>query len=253
MKKLICFIFCMFALTANFYVRPVYAQSEWAQVTHKGVYIYKTPVVNSNVKNIICVAENTYYVEIISNYNEILYKVDYNGISGWVEKDKVKKVKGVPENPYPNDIKLTTYEKNCYLRSTPTKEDNVLSVVPSNFNGLKFIGMTYGEQIGDFDDNIWYYVEYLGLTGYVYNAYISSINTIFPNTEKLTFTNDDFEDVVNPLSDGTTVIVIVALSLPTFIIIYLLYKTPKTKRLNKRKHEINDGSVVEISELDERL
>ncbi len=249
MKKLLITFFCFMAVcftssTSNIALANT---NTWAQVTFKGAYVYKTPEVNNSIKNIICVAENTYYVEILSSYNERLYKINYNGTSGYIEKDKVKRVNGTPETPYPNNIKLTTYNKNCYLRTTPTKEEsNIISIIPSNYNGLTFVGTTYGEQIGDFDDNIWYYVEYLGTKGYIYNEYVSSINTIFPNTEQLSFANTDYDVVINPLSDGTTTLVIVLLSLPTFAILFLLYK--KTK---PRKAKLTNQ--IEINEVDERL
>ncbi len=250
MKKFVYGIVC-FVIYLSICTNPISVafakDGTWAQVTFKGAYLYRTPEVNQAIKNIICVAENTYYVEILSSYNESLYKVNYNGTSGYIEKDKVKKVNGAPETPYPNNIKLTTYNKNCYLRETPTKENNTISIVPSNYSGLTFIGMTYGEQIGDFDDNIWYYVEYLGTKGYIYNEYISFINTIFPNAEQLSYTSDDYDSIINPLSDGETALTIVILSLPTFVIIFLLYRKPKPKKTIKQSQK------YDITEIDERL
>ena len=224
----------------------VYAENTYAQVVSRGTYVYKTPEINNNIKNIICVAENTYYVEILSQFNERFYKVNYNGTSGYMLIDEVKKVKGTPETPYPSNIKLTTYGKNCYLRSTPTKEDNTISIIPSNYNGLKFIGITYGEQLGDFDDNIWYLVEYLDVQGYIYNSYVSSINTIYPNTEQLSFLNNDFDVIANPLSNAQATTIIVCLSLPTLLIIYILYKKPKFKKSKTKKN-------IEVNEFEEML
>lgn len=248
MKKFIFFLISVLITNIPLGTKVnVCAESSYAQITTKGVYIYKTPQVNNHIKNIICVAEYTYYVEIVSKYNESFYKVNYNGVNGgYVLIDEVKKVKGIPENPYPSDIKLTTYDKNCYLRSTPSKEDNTISIIPSKYNGLKFIGMTYGEQIGDFDDNIWYLVEYLDIQGYIYNEYIASINTIYPNTEKLSYSNNDYDKIINPLSNNTAIIIIIGLSLPTLIIIYILYKKPKKIKIKKQNN-------ISFNEFDERL
>lgn len=236
MKKLMfCFICLIFINLNIYYDYCVFAEGNWAQVVTTGCYIYKTPEINNNIKNIICVAENTYYVEIISKYNETFYKVNYNGYNGgYILIDEVKKVVGIPTNPYPNDIKLTTYDRNCYLRTSPSKEDNIISIIPSNYSGLTFIGTTYGEQIGDFEDNIWYLVEYLGVQGYIYSSYVANINTIFPNAEKLSYQNNDFDTVINPLSNSTSIIIVICMSLPTLIIIYVLYRKPKKTKVKKQ-------------------
>ena len=245
MRKILFCLVCLIFINHNANYYRVFAEGSWAQVVTSGCYVYKTPEINNNIKNIICVAENTYYVEIVSKVNETFYKVNYNGyIGGYVLIDEVKKVNGSPVTPYPSDIRLTTYDKNCYLRSTPTKDDNVISIIPSNYNGLTFIGKTYGEQIGDFEDNIWYLVEYLGTIGYIYSSYVANINTIFPNTENLSYQNNDYDTIINPLSNTTAIIIIVALTLPTLIIIYILYRKPK---------KIKPKKSVTFYEQDERL
>lgn len=244
MKKLFCFVFLIVFCV---YLTPfTYCDEAYALVTNNHTYLYQTPEANKDIKNIICILENTYYVEILHIHNEDFYKVKYNGTTGYVNRREVKRVSGVPSTPYPTGVTMKTINNNIYLRSTPAKSNNTLSIIPANCSTLRFIGYTYGEQVDDFRENVWYYVEYLEVYGYVYGEYIESISQIPLNTQKLDFLNDDFEPVVNPLSSGKCALVVTILTLPTILILFLLYKKPKK---NKKYKE----HVVVIKEYDEKL
>lgn len=225
-----------------------YCDGTFARIIDDSTYLYKTASTDNSIKNIICAMENTYYVEILLTYDEDFYKVNYNGISGFVLRKNVKKVSGIPENPYPHDVDMLTINNNVYLRSTPEKTDtNNLTIIPSNTTKLKYIGKVYGEQVDDFRQNIWYFVEYEGIFGYIYGEYLKSVSSVHPNIEQLSYLNNsDFDDVINPLSDGTCAIIITLLLLPTLIIIFLIYKKP-TKRKEKFKEKI-----VVIKEYDDK-
>ena len=224
-----------------------YCDEGFARITKNHTYLYKTPKNDNDVKNIICIMENTYYVKILLTYDEDFYKVEYNGVSGYVLRKQIKKVNEKPENPFPENVSMLTINNNTYLRSTPERSNNNLLIIPANCSKLKYIGKAYGEQLDDFRDNLWYYVEYENICGYVYCEYIESISNIYPNTEKLTFVNNnDFDDIINPLSDETCTIIIVCLSLPILLIIFLLYKKPKA-----RKEKFKEKII--IKEYDEKL
>lgn len=95
-----------------------YCNGSYARIIDNRTYLYKTASSDNSIKNIICAMENTYYVEILLTYDEDFYKVNYNGVSGFVLRNQVKKVSGIPANPYPNNIKMMTINNNIYLRST---------------------------------------------------------------------------------------------------------------------------------------
>lgn len=247
MMKLIIFLFTFLSF---WYVPSITLCSEtnYARIIDNHTYLFKTPSDEKDIKNIICILENTYYVQILLTYDEDYYKVNYNGVNGFVLRNQVKKVEGIPNTPYPQNIQILTTNNNIYLRSTPEKNNNNTSIIPSNCTSLKYIGKAYGEQVDDFRENLWYYVEYQGLYGYVYSEYIVSISKIYPNIEELSFLNDnDFDEILNPLSDETSALIIALMLFPVLIIMYLLYKKPKSKR-EKFKEKL-----VVVKEYDEKL
>lgn len=229
-------------------VPVTYCEPNYARIIDTRTFLYKTANNDNNTKNIICIMENTYYVEILLTYDEDFYKVNYNGVSGYVLRNQVKKVSQTPTNPYPKDIKMLTINNNVYLRSTPEKTNNNLSIIPSNCANLRYIGKVYGEQLDDFRDNTWYFVEYQGVFGYIYSEYLKSVDQIVPNIEELSFLNDsDFDDIINPLSNSTCAIIIAILLAPIMLILFLLYKKP-----NKKKEKFKEKVVI-IKEYDDRL
>jgi len=246
MKK---FLFVLFAIIIVNNFPKTYCNGSYAKVIENNVCLYKNATDENSIKNIICILENTYYVQILLTYDEDFYKVNYNGVSGYVLRKSVKKVAEIPENPYPNNISIITVNNNIYLRNTPEKSNNNhLTIIPSNSTRLKYIGKVYGEQLDDFRQNIWYFVEYEGIQGYIYSEYISSISNIKPNIEQLSFLNtNDFDNIINPLSDNTCAIIIVSLLLPCLLILFLIYKKP-----NKKKEKFKEKIVI-IKEYDENL
>jgi hypothetical protein len=141
---------------------------------------------------------------------------------------------------------MLTVNNNIYLRSTPEKNNNNLSIIPPNCTNLKYIGKVYGEQLDDFRQNLWYFVEYQGVYGYVYGDYVKSVSNIYPNIEEISFLNNsDFDDIINPLSDTTSTLIVVGMLLPILLIMYLIYKKPKKAKFKEK--------TVIIKEYDEKL
>lgn len=245
MKNLI-WIFSILFVLSN--CPDTYCAGNYARIIDNRTYLYKTASTDEDIKNIICIMENTYYVEILLTYDENFYKVNYNGVSGFVLRKSVKKVDGIPDNPYPNNIEMLTINNNIYLRSTPEKTDNNnLTIIPANSANLRYIGKVYGEQVDDFRQNIWYMVEYEGKFGYVYGEYFKSVSKIFPNIEQLSYlNNNDFDDIINPLSDRNCALIILILLLPMLIMIFLIYKKPNIKR-NRFKEK-----VIIVKEYDDK-
>lgn len=224
-----------------------YASGTYARILDNNTYLFKTASTDESTKNIICIMENTYYVEIVLIYDEDFYKVNYNGASGYVLRNKVKKVSETPQNPYPTDIEMLTINNNIYLRSSPEKANNNLTIISANNARLRFVGKAYGEQLDDFRQNVWYFVEYDGIYGYVYGEYIKSITPVHPNIEQISYLNDnDFDDVINPLSDSECAFIIVLLLMPLLIFIFLIYKKPPNKKAYKEK-------VITVKEYDDKL
>lgn len=236
------FLICLIASLSPY--SNTNAETNWAKITTVGEYLYLTPKNDTSYENVVCMLESTYFVNILFETDNY-YRVNYNNATGYVKKNAVKRVSGEPQNPYPNNIKLTIYSKNCYLRATPTQNSlgNDIVLLPANTSGIQFIGRINGTRIEDFGDNTWYYVAYSGKLGYIFSGYISNSFTIYPNTEELAEASNS-DSVLNPLSNTSVAIIVVLLLLPMIVILYLMYHKPNKKVKHKVKTKILEDEML---------
>ena len=188
------------------------------------------------IDNIICIVEKTYFVEIISD-NDSYYRVKYNGVSGYVKKNDVRIITNTPNTPYPSGVNMTI-GNDCNLRLNPTTKsstNNVITTIFKNETNITFVGRIFAEETIDFGGTTWYYVEYSGNYGYIYNKYVSHISPIYANTEKVTYKSENLTHIENPITHTPSVIIIIILLLPCIIILLVLYLPRKTKVKNKTK------------------
>lgn len=226
-----CFAFCP--------TKSAYCDSkQYAQIISSGDFLYKYDVYDQSFNNTICLLEKTYYVEVVSQSSDKV-RVNYNGMAGYVKPSSIRLVKGTPTTPYPTDIRLQTYNKNCYLRTTPQLSENTISILPANCTNLTFLGRTIGENIEDFGQNTWYLVEYLNVKGYIYSSYVQNVSSIFPNGENLAYITDA-SGLINPLSNLECVVIVIALTAPTLVILYIIFHKPHNHK-TKRKIKIDYG------------
>ena len=248
-RKYIKIIIAIAMLLLSLYpLRIIMADSGYARIIRPMSYLYKTA--STEIKdNVLCYLEETYFVEITLDYDPTFYKVNYNGISGYVTKNSVTKIIGTPHTPYPTS-NITTIDTKCYLRSSPTtKEDNVVTVVPDKCKELEYIGKIYGEEAIDYQGSLWYYVSYFGVKGYIYSEYIYSISNIATNTE--TFDNIDSNLTKNPtpLKIAECGIIIAVLSVPAIIIVILMYRSPKPKKQSRKIPKSKSEKKIDYDEL----
>ncbi len=219
---------------------------QYARITSSNARLYKTATENNNISNVICYLEETYFVEVLLNFNIDFYKVSYNGEIGYALKSNLELVEGTPKTPFPIST-ITTTNSRCYLRSSPEVQPsnlNTLCVIPSNCNKIKYIGKAFGTEAVDYKGTTWYYVEYLETKGYIYNNYIANISSIYQNLENLQPLST-VKEIINPLSTPKCAIIIAIISAPCLFILILLYKKPAIKTpkliptLNKPNKPIN--------------
>lgn len=218
----------------------VTADTRYARIENS-TYLYRSTTLDDTISNIICIAEKTYFVEIISDYNTH-YRVNYNGINGYVKKNDVKEVSSTPSTPYPYNIVLTI-GNNCNMRSTPTTKsstNNILTTLYENEQNLEFIGRIYSEEAIDFGGSTWYYVKYNNMYGYIYNKYIKNITPIYENTENVTYLSTPVDRIENPIYHTPSLILIIILLIPCISILFILYKPkkPNNKKIKTRKSKI---------------
>lgn len=230
-------IIAMFICSLNFNNYQAFASTRYARVENV-CNIYSG---SSETSSVLCIAEKTYFVSITGEINN-MYKVNYNGISGYVTKNDVKEITSTPSTPYPQNIKLKI-GSNCNFRSSPTTktpENNIISTISAGETNIEFIGRIFADEAIDFGGNTWYYVKYLGEYGYVYNQYVQSITPIYENTESFTYLKDSKANIQNPVTHTPSLMLIVIMSVPLLFILLILYlprkfgkkaKKPKSKKI----------------------
>lgn len=243
--KLILIFMCTITLCATSFFSNSFSYasanvSGFAQIKQSNTYLYKIIDHNENVKNKWCLLEPTYFVQIISRYNDDYFKVSYNGITGFVKQSDVQLVNEKPRNPYPTNIHFDLTNTNCYLRNSPKIKDvvnNILDIIPASTKNLNYIGKTIGEEAIDFKGTVWYLIEYNNKLGYVYSAYTSNITPIYPNAEQVTSKNYNLFNTINPITNPMVAFMIILILIPCLFIIILLYKPRNARVKIKHKHK----------------
>lgn len=222
--------------------KEYYSMPEYAQII-ESTALYKDEKSLEN-SNIICLLEPTYFVQIISDFNDNLLLVSYHGINGYVQKKSIKFITGSPKIPYP--ILNLTCSNKCNLRSSPKSDSTTLIPIPTNAE-VKYIGKVYGDSIMDYNGETWYFIEYLGVRGYIYNGYISSLPVVLPNTETVSFFENYDYLSVNPLSNESCIIIISLITIPSIFILILLFKKPKP--IKKKQTIIRKNDKIDYDSL----
>lgn len=256
MKKYLVF-FATFLFVFSFHsVSITHADFEkeyFAKVQSNGVNFYASPTESSALFEI----PFSYFVKVkavVDNY----FKVTYMDLEGYVKKDKVDLMDGSPINPYANA------NFNLYLPFAlyeTASKDNALTNLDENMT-ICYYGKKVGQQL-KIGINDWYYsrvqVEGTTLHGYVYSDLVETPINIKTNNEVFSKVTEDIlfpsNSTFKGLSTGTKVILIVAISVPSILILYFLIKPSKIMEITKMKKKqkqpvrrIRHGDYFEFDE-----
>ncbi|MBO5910415.1 MAG: hypothetical protein J6Q15_02785, partial [Clostridia bacterium] len=135
----------------------------YAQVLQAGCYLYKTPSDNTNYNNVFFMLENTYFVQLLSEYDDQFYKAKYIDTIGYVKRSQVQCVKGTPKTPFLNTISFRVYNnvsRAMYDKPFINTNNPTLKVyLPLYCEDLIYYGKIYGESAIEERTNIWYYCK----------------------------------------------------------------------------------------------
>lgn len=239
---------------------PVFAsRTYYAQISKDSqVFLYSLPTKLKD--NRMFVLPCTYFVELIKNANDEFYYARYNDLYGYVIKNEVKPVKNTPTSPFLVNINFRVFvPSGANLRTSPYNNGtlNLIYSIPFLDSNLMYYGISYGEEAISKKGQTWYYCKYFAgnqtYTGYLYAPLCDDLSVITDNTESVEFLdNITFDDetittsgeVFKGLSSTTTTIIIIAISLPCLLFIYLLFKptklaeeTSSTNSKPRKKHD----------------
>ncbi|MBQ3502063.1 MAG: hypothetical protein IJA72_00140 [Clostridia bacterium] len=220
----------------------------YAQILHSGCYLYKNPIDNTNHTNVYFMLENSYFVELLSDYDTDFYKAKYLDVIGYVKKSQVQCVQGVPKTPFLDNISFRVYgsaSRGLYDKPYINTNNPTLKVyLPLYCEDLIYYGIVYGESAVEERTNIWYYCKYTttGVCGYVYSDACDKMDTIITNSEKLPYLSSpqwNLNISPNPqlvtLNSKPFKITIILICIPFAIFAILLFKLAITKQQNKKE------------------
>lgn len=265
MKKFIYFSLCFLLLfVCPINQRTIFAEEKtyYGRAINKDIAFYSSPI--SSDENILFFVPKTYFVKLISDENDIFYKVSYmNEIYGYIKKSDMSYIDKTPTTPYANQISFRVFSPGgANLRRTPNESlgaTNLITTIPFLETNLLFIGTANGEEAISYKGTTWYYCKYIkdniSSFGYVYSPLCDMLSPIPENNEIFEYVLPNFDSTTVSqitdksdfltLSSPAQIAIIIGVSLPCILIIYFLFKPTKismqnpkgkiTKESNKKK------------------
>lgn len=248
-RILIVLFVVFFCIMISCFSHGVHADTTYfARVKYANCPLLKSPSSDSSYSNVHFIIPQTYFVEVFSKTGDF-FEAEYLGTRGYVRRGDVEFVSGTPQTPYASKISFRVFAQNgLNLRSSPKESEGIanrITTIPFLETNLQYIGMIEGEEAISNRGNVWYYCNYYcmneTLTGYIYAGYCDMLSSITQNTETLpvisepSFEQLTVKDEVSNIDDGgisnlskrSQILIIVAVSLPALIILYLLFKPTK--------------------------
>ena len=209
---------------------------------------------------------NHYYV-LASGVDGEFFQVTYkNALSGLVRRSDLTLVEGTPENESPS---ITFHAKSAgNLFNSADKTSKGVAVQESSV--LEYFGQKNGESLQtDINGNpvtTWYYVRTASNEfGYIHTTDVSQIpnparpaddpDLLLPAADQNLFATNT-PTTFSGLSLGTQIMLIVAISIPSILILYFLIKPTKiaqsarakVKTAKKPKKRVSHGDYFEFDE-----
>ena len=217
------------------------ATSGYAQIVTNDCYLFSLP--NFAEENKLFLLEQSYFVKVTSEENNLFFKVQYIDFVGYVPKSKIQFVEEYPEMPFLSGITFDIYDiANVCLRSSPQTPDddkNVICTIQKSSKNLLYYGKISGEEAISGLGNIWYFCAYQDqeqnvFKGYIYAPLTRNLSAITSSQEQSTFvnvTNFLSVDSLLYLNLSTKNLLILITAIPSLVaVILLVYPTKKNNQ-----------------------
>ena len=186
---------------------------------------------------------NSFFVLLIGEEDEY-YQAKYLDLFGYVKKNEVIPMDGTPSNPYPNNTFRARANGGLEVYSAPRRGATVIGNLDFLQDGILKYGEITGDELISYSTNKWFYCSFQqnGVTsqGYVFSYYCDHPVSSSENTEyfsEITGTLDFSPELPanGGLSDTVTAIIILSVSLPCLIVLYLLLSPAKRRKVKTEK------------------
>lgn len=235
---LVLILIILFSQTQYLNVYATSTETYFARIMFDEVYLFKTPNDIADSSNILFELPKTYFVELTEKVNEKFYKVNYLSFTGYVKKDSVQTIAGIPITPYLENINFRVYsELSRDLRTEPNLDNgssSQVAYIPIFSKNITYYGKVIGDALIEGRTNVWYYCKYSAdkdYYGYVYSDFCDEMTPIIENNEKVTYLDNPTFAPINinknysiPQNDNNLGIIVAILSVPAFVFLFMIVK-----------------------------
>lgn len=256
-KKVILFL-CLLLFSINVFASinlNIFCKHSKATETSKITYakvgenciLYKTNSMSNDISNIYFYIPPTYFVAILSNFNNEIYRVQYLNFTGFCYSNCLTKVSFTPSNAYLTNV---TFSINNFagtqVWSLPSDTKGIkFTTISANTTGIEYIASVNGDIPIGGNSNIWYYARFTPATnttsvyeGYIYSEATTNLSNIPSNLEV-----EDLPETPNTttisLNGPLKIVLIVLICLP-FIILFIVSLVKGINQLKVKKQLAKD-------------
>lgn len=229
----------------------------YAKVEDSGVNLYRSP--NSINENIYFEIPQSYFVLLLSNYNNDFYKAQYQDVVGFVLKSQVFAINETPTTPFASATFYVFTTDGTTVMDTPTSLGKSLTTI-EKYEEITYYGTTQGEEKTMGRGTTWYFGKTKqGVLGYFYAGLCEMNSDIPQNTETVTKAtnpfgedNNDYLYTLIDLSLGVKIVLLILVLLPAIFLLFLAFKpnflckpNVKTTKHLPKKHLHNNIKQIE--------
>ncbi len=242
-QKIVVVIFFLLCTIFTLPVAPAQISAKlttflYAKVENSGVNLYNSP--NAIAENIKFEIPNSYFVLLLSNYNDRFYKAQYLDAVGFVLKDQVLPVNETPQTPYAEATFYVFTTDGTAVMDSPTSTGKALTTI-EKYEDVTYYGALEGEEKTLGRGTTWYFGKTKqGVTGYFYAGLCEMNNAISQNNETVTKATNPFGEDDNDylyslidLSPGVKVVLLLLVLLPAIFLLILAFKPNIMNRSQK--------------------
>ena len=257
MSKKLCvfyaiFVFVFLVIIHNmpYFYNSFYADNDiYYRVTSPNTTLYRQIPTSYDKNEIYFDIPQTYFIKYISNENNTFLKVEYNGIIGYIEADKVSQVYSTPTAPYPDQTFSILNTANPVVYSRASTDSNFLGTIPYTAEAISLLGTV------TIDDKLWYFCKYTSieqgvLLGYIDSKLTQNLTPLTDNTEIVATEpiKDVSAEVIAPeLKNNNTLFMIIGLSLLAILLLFLVFKPKRHTAKREAKRQITALNKLQLN------
>ncbi len=215
------------------------SKTYYAKVLQEGAYFYSKEPDETVEKAFLL--PSTYFVLLVGEEGEF-YKAKYLDLFGYVKKTEVTPMEGTPEQPYATSTFRAYDRSGLDVYAKPKLNSESLGKLGFLQENVRMYGFCTGDELFPSSTNQWLYCFYESggqtIRGYAFKYYCDSIKIAPENLEYLPEISGalDFGNNLpanGGLSDTVKAIIILAVSMPCLIVLYLLLSPSKRRQRSK--------------------